>query len=125
MCVLFSFFTPLLYLSHSLTHSHTGQSWDLSLKSVDVDLIPLQSVGCVFNQKNVWANIQSEDHPADLNWYVCVSVCKNLCLKWIHVCICELAFIASFTHTHTQEPKQQEDVEAPVQHKDRQEECDE
>ncbi|KAL1524398.1 hypothetical protein AB1Y20_019293 [Prymnesium parvum] len=29
---------------------------------------PLTSVGCVFDDKNVWANIQAIDNPAEMNW---------------------------------------------------------
>lgn len=46
-----------------LWNAHTGRVYTL-----DDTSCPLTSVGCVFNDKNIWANIQKSAEPQLVNW---------------------------------------------------------
>ncbi|XP_031567301.1 coiled-coil and C2 domain-containing protein 2A-like [Actinia tenebrosa] len=43
---------------HQLWNAHTGRSYD-----VHDPHCPLKSLGCVFNEENIWANVQENDEP--------------------------------------------------------------
>ena len=49
---------PVLY------NACTGRAWNRD----ELDRCPLTSVGCVFNDKNIWANISAASKPAELAW---------------------------------------------------------
>ena len=48
---------------HQLWNASTGRVY-----SVTDSALPLSSVGCVFNDANVWANIQTSSSPAGVDW---------------------------------------------------------
>jgi coiled-coil and C2 domain-containing protein 2A len=52
-----------------LYNAVSGETWDVFSDDVsDVDYCPLQRVGCVFDNQNVWANIQNHDNPRDMDF---------------------------------------------------------
>ena len=48
---------------HQLWNASTGRVY-----SVTDSALPLSSVGCVFNDANVWANIQTTSSPESVDW---------------------------------------------------------
>ncbi|KAJ3234178.1 Coiled-coil and C2 domain-containing protein 2A [Chytriomyces hyalinus] len=49
----------------TLMNAVTGESY-----AVKDPHLPLKVVGCVFNDMNVWANIQAHDDPPRMNWNI-------------------------------------------------------
>ena len=47
-----------------------GKVYSQSSRSYPLSSCPLCSVGCVFDDSNVWANVQPADRAADMNWNI-------------------------------------------------------
>ena len=51
-----------------LWNAHTGRVYSKDDAGSPLSACPLTSVGCVFNDKNVWANVQLAERPFELSW---------------------------------------------------------
>lgn len=56
--------------SFSLINPVTGESY-----SAGDPHIPLKEIGCIFNDENMWANIQQSAHPGSINWDLNLQKC--------------------------------------------------
>ena len=51
-----------------LWNAHTGMVYSKDDPISPLSACPLTSVGCVFNDHNVWANVQTTDRPIEMDW---------------------------------------------------------
>ncbi len=53
--------------SELLYNAVNGRCYDMRNEG-DREMCPLKRIGCIFNSRNVWANMQSYDHPARVSY---------------------------------------------------------
>jgi len=51
-----------------LWNAHSGMVYSRDDAASPLSSCPLSSIGCVFDERNVWANVQLTDRPADMDW---------------------------------------------------------
>lgn len=51
-----------------LWNAHSGRVYSRDDPVSPLSACPLNSVGCVFNDRNVWANVQACDKPLEMDW---------------------------------------------------------